>query len=142
MVKYTGDEVEVRLAATQAGLTSATPLTNVSGVEWKVAQGVVVLPVGLGSRSTEAQEKLITYSGLIERWHDETPVAGYSNFRNAVQAFQTGIPNYLFVEIKNKTTGKKVQLSNCKGNYAGSKLTPDGFMMEAWDFFFETITEI
>ncbi len=142
MVKYTGDEVEVRIAATQAGLTSATPLTNVSGVEWKVAQGMAVLPVGLGSRLTEAQEKLITYSGVIDRWHDETAVAGFSNFRNAVQAFATGIPTYLFVEVKNKTTGKKVQLSNCKGNYTASKLTADGFMMEAWDFFFETITEI
>lgn len=142
MPKYSGTEAEVRIAATEVGLDTASPLTNVESIEWNTAQNVKPLPKGLGFRSQEIREGLAEITGTISRWHDETAAAGYSNFRTAVGAFQVSTTiNYLFVEIKNKTTGKKVRLLNCKGDYSAPSLSTDGYMMEAWDFSAEDIAE-
>ncbi len=142
MVKYSGDEVEVRVTTTEAGLDTASALTNVSGVEWHVAQEIEHVPVGLGSRLREPNERLISYSGKLERWHDETAVAGSANFRTAVGAFNQADLTLLYVEIKNKTSGKKVRLRKCKGSYSVPSVKPDGFMLETYDFIFSDIVEV
>jgi hypothetical protein len=141
MVKYTGDEVEVRVAATENGLDTADVLTNVSSVEWNENPGIQKPAVGLGSRLKEVHETLLDYDGSIERWHDEVAVAGSSNFRTAVGAFQQGALPALYVEIKNKTSGKKVRFKKCKGPYSAPAVTPEGFMTETWNFDFEDISE-
>jgi hypothetical protein len=140
--KYSGTEVEIRIAATEVGLDTASPLTNIESIEWNVAQNVERLPKGLGFRSQEVREGLAEISGTISRWHDEIAVAGYSNFRTAVGAFQVDtVINYLFVEVKNKSTGKKVRFKNCKGDYSAPAVATDGYMMEQWDFSAEDIAE-
>ncbi len=141
MVKYSGDEVEVRVTTSEAALDTASALTNVSGVEWHVAQEIENVPVGLGSRLREPNERLIAYTGKLERWHDETAVAGSANFRTAVGAFNQADLTLLYVEVKNKTSGKKVRLRKCKGSYSAPSVKPDGFMLETYDFIFSDIVE-
>ena len=50
--------------------------------------------------------------------------------------FTIGALTPLFIEIKNKTTGRKELLSNVLGSWAPDVKSPDGFIMETWDFKF------
>ena len=144
MPKYSGDEVEVRIVTSDVDATynAAAAVPQVSSAEWNTNQGIESVPVGLGSRLQTAEEKLIEYTGSIERWHDETVIAGSSTFRQLVGAFQQGALTDLFIEVKNKTTGKKVRLKKCIGNYSAPGVSPDGYMMETFDFTFEDIAEV
>jgi hypothetical protein len=144
MPKYSGDEVEVRIVTTDTDATyaAASPVPQVSSVEWHVKQGRKKDPVGLGSRLKTVEETLIDYTGSLERWHSEDIIAGSQTFRQLVGAFQQSNLTPLFIEVKNKTTGKRVRLKKCKGDYDAPAVKPDGYMMDAYDFDFEDIAEV
>lgn len=143
MPKYDADEVEVRIGTTANNVSTAPALTNLESIKYDVDQSIVEAPVGIGSRQTEVHEKLVKCAGTITRWHDETVVVsgGTGTLAKNVGAFTTSALTPLFVEIKNKTTSRKVTLNNCMGKYTQDNKSPDGFMMETWDFKFNTTTE-
>jgi len=143
LVKYDGDEVEVRIGTSASNVITATPLTNLESIKYDSDPSVVEVPVGIGSRATEVHEKLVKYSGTISRWHDETSVVsgGTGTLAKNVGAFSTTALTPLYVEIKNKTTSRKVTLNGCLGKYTEDLKSPDGFLMESWDFKFSTATE-
>ncbi len=143
MPKYDADEVEVRIGTSVSNVVSAPALTNLESVKYDVDQSVVETPVGIGSRQTEVHEKLTKCAGTITRWHDEVAVVsgGTGTLAKNVGAFTTGAMTPLFIEIKNKTTSRKVTLNNCLGKYTQDSKSPDGFMMETWDFKFNSLTE-
>jgi hypothetical protein len=140
LVKYDADEVEVRIGTSAANVSTAPALTNLESIKYDVEQGVVQVPSGIGLRGTEAHEKLIKGAGTITRWHDEVAVVsgGTGTLAKNVGAFLTGVLTPLFIEIKNKTTSRKVTLSNCLGKYTEDIKSPDGFIMETWDFKFDS----
>jgi hypothetical protein len=140
MAKYRGKDVEVRIAATEDDLATATALTNVESVEWNPEQNVDRVAVGLGSRLKETSEGLIDYTGSLSRWHDKTAVAGSADFATAVGAYQQESLTPLYVEVYNKVTGEKVVLKECKGSYTRPVDSPEGYVMETWDFSFEDIS--
>jgi len=140
MVKHRGKDIEVRIATTEGGLATASALTNVESAEWTTEQNVDRAPVGLGSRLKELSEGLIDYTGSISRWHDKTAVAGSADFATAVGAYQQGSLTPLYVEIYNKVTGEKVVLKKCKGAYPRPIDSPEGYVMESWNFSFEGIS--
>jgi len=141
MVKYRGQDVEVRIATSESGLDSASALTNVESVEWTPEQNVELAPVGIGSRLQETTEGLIEYTGSLSRWFDATAVAGASDFATAVGAYQQGALTPLYVEVKNKLTGEKVRFKKCKGTYTRPLDSPEGYIMESWDFSFEDVSK-
>jgi hypothetical protein len=136
--KYDGDEVEVRVGTSASNVATAPVLTNLESISYKVDQGVTEVAVGISSRGTEVHEKLVKCTGAISRWVDELAVVsgGTGTFSHNIGAFTIGALTPLFIEIKNKTTGRKELLSNCLGNYAPDLKSPDGFLMETWDFKF------
>jgi len=140
MVKYRGKDIEVRIATTEGGLATATALTNAESAEWNPEQNVDWPPVGLGSRLSEGSEGVIKYTGSLSRWHDKTAVAGSADFATAVGAYQQGSLTPLYVEIYNKVTGEKVVLKKCRGSYSRPVDSPEGYVMESWDFGFEDIS--
>jgi hypothetical protein len=140
VTKLRGKDVEVRIATTENGLDSAEALTNVESIEWNPDQNVDRAPAGLGSRLKEVSEGLIDYTGSMSRWHDKTAVAGSTDFATAVGAYQQGALTPLYVEVYNKVTGEKVRLKKCKGTYSRPVDSPEGYVMEAWDFSFEDIS--
>lgn len=138
MVKYDADEVEVRVGTSSSNVSTAVPLTNLESISYKVDQGVTEVPVGIGSRGTEVHEKLVKCSGAITRYVDELPLVsgGTGTLSHNTGAFTIGALTPLFIEIKNKTTGRKELLSNVLGSWAPDVKSPDGFIMETWDFKF------
>lgn len=119
-------------------MSTASPLTNLESISYKVDQGVTEVATGIGSRGTEVHEKLVKCSGAITRWVDELSVVSGATgtLAHNVGAFTIGSLTPLFIEIKTKTTGRKELLSNVLGNYAPDLKSPDGFRMETWDFKF------
>ena len=142
MVKYDGDEVEVRIGTTSQNVSTAPALTNLESISYKADQGVVEVAVGIGSRATEVHEKLVKYTGTITRWHDEVAVVsgGTGTLESNVGAFTTSALTPLYVEVKNKTTSKKDTLAGCIGLYSKDLKSPDGFLMETWDFKFNSMS--
>ena len=143
MVKYDGDEVEVRIGISAVAAAAATPLTNLESISYKVDQGVTEVATGIGFRTTEVHEKLIKCTGTVTRWHDEVAVVsgGTGTLESNVGAFTTVALTPLFVEVKNKTSGRKTLLTGCIGLYSKDLKSPDGFLMETWDFKFSTLSE-
>jgi hypothetical protein len=143
LVKYDGDEVEVRIGTSAANVTTAPPLTNVESITWNEDPTVTEVPVGMGSQATEVYDKLVKYVGAITRWHDEllNQVSGTTGTLAAtIGAFSpTRVP--LWIQIKNKTTGRKETLNNCLGKYVTDTKSVDAFKMETFDFKFNTATE-
>lgn len=145
MVKYDGDEVEVRIGTTAVNVLVANPLTNLESISYKVDQSIAEVAKGIGSRLTEVYEHLIKYTGTITRWNDElaTLVSGGTGTLAAnVGAFSGDVAlTPLFVAIKNKTTSTVIMLCGCVGLYSEDLKSPDGFLMETWDFKFSSITK-
>jgi hypothetical protein len=141
--KYDADEVEVRIGTNSANVSSAPPVTNLESIKYDSDPNITEVPVGIGSRGTEVYEKLTKLVGGITRWHDE--VSGVSGatgtLAKTVGAFTLAALTPLWIEIKNKTTGRKVTLNNCLGKYSSDLKAADAFLMESWDFKFNTITE-
>ena len=143
MTKYDGDEVAVRIGTSAADAGTANALTNVESISWDVDQGVDLVAVGVGSRLTEPHAKLIKYSGSLTRWYDEATlvVSGDAGqFAAAVDAYSTDNPTELFIRVTNKTTSKFVVLNNAIGKYSRTLDSPEGYVMETYDFNFTTIT--
>lgn len=140
--KYDGDEVEVRIGTSVSNVSTAPALTNLESISWNEDPKEVAVAVGIGSAATEVYDKLVEYAGSITRWHDE--IAGVSGgtgtLASNVGAFTSPkVP--LWIQIKNLTTGRKVILNNCIGKYTNDLKSPDAFLMEAWDFKFNSATE-
>jgi len=142
-VKYDGDEVEVRIGTSAENVGSAPALTNLQSVQYDDGQTFDQVADGIGSRLTGVHEKLIKPKGSIKRWHDEVPVVcgGTGTLEKNVGAFTTGALTPLYIEIKNKTTSKKVTLAKCMGPYSKNLDSPEGYVEETWDFFFESLSE-
>ena len=141
-MKYDGDEVEVRIGTSVSNVSTAPALTNLESISWNEDPKVVAVAVGVGSQATEVHDKLVEYAGAISRWHDELSVVsgGTGTLASNVGAFvNPKVP--LWIEIKNKTTSRKVTLNNCLGKYTNDLKSPDGFLMEAWDFKFNSASE-
>lgn len=143
MPKYDADEVEVRIGTSSANVSTAPPLTNLESIKYDSDPNITEVPVGIGSRGTEVYEKLTKFTGGITRWHDElSDVSGATGtLANTVGAFTLAALTPLWIQIKNKTTGRKVTLNNCLGKYTEDLKSADAFLMEAWDFKFNTLTE-
>jgi hypothetical protein len=141
--KYDGDEVEVRVGTSTSNVSTAPALTNLESISYKVDQGVTEVATGIGFRTTEAHAKLLKYSGAITRWHDElnNVSGGTGTLSSMIGAFSLTKPSALVIEIKNKTTGRKETLSGVFGNYAKDLKSPEGFLMESWDFKFGLLAE-
>lgn len=142
MPKYDGDEVEVSIGTSSSNVSTAPPITNLESITWNEDPSVVEVAVGIGSQETEVHDKLVKYAGTISRWHDELSVVsgGTGTLAKNVGAF-TNPKVPLWIQIKNKTTSRKVTLNNCLGKYTNDLKSPDGFLMESWDFKFNTATE-
>jgi hypothetical protein len=144
MVKYDADEVQVQISDTLAGLTTAPVVPNLSALMWDVDQGIVQVADGIGFRTTTSHEKLIKYKGQIKRWYDELKpiVSGDTGqFAKAVGAYNsTNDLTRLFIQITNKTTSKFVILNNVIGKYSRTVPSPEGYVEEVYDFFFDSIT--
>lgn len=146
-MKYDGDEVTVGIGISSADATSALtkcPLTNLESVTYKVDQSVAEVAKGIGSRLTEVYEHLIKYTGTITRWVDEAAVVsgGTGSLAANVGAFSGDVPlTPLYVAIKNVTTSTVITLCGCLGLYSEDLKSPDGFLMETWDFKFSSIAK-
>jgi len=143
LVKYDADEVEVRIGTSAANVGSAPALTNLQSIEYDPGQTFDQPPAGIGSRLSEVHEKIIKPKGSLKRWHDEVAVVcgGTGTLEKNVGAFTTAALTPLYIEIKNKTTSKKVTLAKCMGPYSKTLDSPEGYLEETWDFFFESLSE-
>jgi hypothetical protein len=143
LVKYDGDEVQVRIGTSAANCITGAAITNLESITYKTDQSVAEVPKGIGSRLTEVYEHLIKYTGNITRWVDETlPVSGGTgSLATNVGAFSGDVPlTPLYVSIKNMTTSTVIVLGGCIGLYSEDLKSPDGFLKETWDFKFVSIT--
>jgi hypothetical protein len=147
-LKYDGDEVVIGIGTSSAAATSAlttAPLTNVESITWKGDQSVTEVAKGIGSRLTEVYEHLIKYTGTLTRWNDEVATSvsgGTGSLATNVGAFSGDVAlTPLYVAIKNKTTATIITLCGCIGLYSEDLKSPDGFLMETWDFKFSSITK-
>jgi hypothetical protein len=143
LVKFRGTEVEVRFATTQALLTSATAVSNIQSVTWKVDQGVTLQASGLGSRATVAKEGLTKITGTIIKDYDESTVdsgTGYT-FAQEANAFETTALTRHWLEVKNKTTGLKFQMQNVIGTCEPMTApSVDGIATQRFDFSAEAVS--
>jgi phage-related protein len=146
-MKYDGDEVVVGIGTSVANATSAlttAPITNLESITYKVDQSIAEVAKGIGSRLTEVYEHLIKYTGTITRWVDEVATSvsgGTGSLATNVGAFSGDVAlTPLYVAIKNKTTSSVIMLCGCIGLYSEDLKSPDGFLMETWDFKFSSIT--
>lgn len=138
MPKYRGSEVEVRIATSEEGLQTAPAIPYVTSVEFSVEQNVESTPKGLGYRTQEVREGLISITGSIEREYDETAVSGNDTFDKAVGAFESGSLTPLYIQIKNKTTNRTVTIKRARGEYSES-VDVDGYVTQTYDFEAEEI---
>jgi hypothetical protein len=142
VVKYRGTEVEIRFATTQALLTSATAISNVQSITWKVDQGITLQASGLGTRATVAKEGLQKITGTLIRDYDESVVDGTNTFAQEANAFETTALTRHWLEVKNKTTGAKYQLGNVIGTTEPmTEPSVDGIVTQRFDFSAESLTQ-
>lgn len=131
--------MEVRIATSEEGLGTAPAIPYVTSVEFSVDQNVESTPKGLGFRMQEVHEGLISITGSIERYYDETAVSGSDTFDQLVGAYGTGSMTPLYIQIKNKTTNRAVIIKKAKGTYSES-VDVDGYVTQTYDFEAEEIT--
>jgi hypothetical protein len=136
MVRYKGKDIEVRIATSESGLDTAPVIPYVTSVRWSKDAGVASKPKGFGYNTMEVSDGLVRYSGRITREYDETAVESTNIFAQAVGAFSTTTP-MLYIQIKNKVTGRKDVLKKCMGKYSQDQPDVDGFITETYDFEFE-----
>jgi hypothetical protein len=144
MVKYTGDNSQIRMATTEGGLATAPVITNVQSVEWDVDPNIDAQPKGCGQgRGKDVTEGLIDVAGNITRWYDKVPVVpspGTTTFAGMVQAYQTSAMTPLFVQVTDTDTGEVHVLKEVKGKYNTSRPV-DGYKEETYDFVAAEVTE-
>jgi hypothetical protein len=143
MPKYTGEQVEVRMATAEADLPTAPAIANIQSIEWDVDQNIDRKPKGLGQgRGKDVKEGLIDLTGKISKWYDTVPVVaspGTTTFASMVGECQTGSLTPLYIQVTDNETGEIHLLSGVKGKYHPSKPI-DGYQEETYDFSFEGLT--
>lgn len=111
-------------------------------ITWKVDQGVVLVPSGLGTRATVPKEGVQKLSGTVVRDYDEETVDGTNDFATECNAFETEALTRHWMELKNKTTGKKYQFGNVIGNCEPATApSVDGIATQRFDFSAESVTK-
>jgi len=141
MAKYLGKDYEMRLATTEAGLTTAPKLSRWESIKHKVGQGRKKSPLGLGSRLQEVDVGLLDYSGSASGWYDETAAGGSADILTAFGMFEQADITPLYLQLKNKKTGSLITLKKCTGDAAVTVDSPEGFVMWSWEFDFEDISK-
>ena len=141
MTKYLGKDYELRLAISEGGLASATPLSRWESVNVKVKQGRKKSPVGLGSRLQEISIGLLDYSGSASGWYDETAAGGSADILTAFGMFEQADVTPLYLQLKNKKTNQTIMLKKCTGDPVLDIKSPEGFAMWSWEFDFEDISK-
>lgn len=141
MPVFSGSEVTVKVASTEAGLDTASPVPYVTHIEFDVTHNIETVPKGLGDRRQELKEGLIEYSGRIERSYDETAISGTDHFFKFAQALATGAQSEGYMRIEMGTTGKKITLKKLKFNNYHREVDADGIAVETGEFMFEEISE-
>jgi hypothetical protein len=135
-----GDEVEVRIGTTASAVTSNTAIPYINSVTLSPSQNLEEVPKGLGQgRTQEVHEKLVSLTGTIERFYDETTVSQTDDFAEVVDSFGTGDITGLYLQVKNKTTSKTWLFSGVKGEYSQDSPV-DGFVSETYDWFAEGVS--
>jgi len=139
---YDGNEWEVRIATTQAGLANATKIPWVKSWSEDRDPGIQQVPKGMGyGRGKEVHETLTEWTGSLEKTYDDTllvvqsPMAPSSPF--AVIACMEDVAWWL--EFKNKVSGEKKQFSGVHGHYTHDH-AEDDFGTETWDWAAESRT--
>jgi len=144
LVKYTGDNSQVRMATSEAGLATAPVIANIQSIEWDVDPNIDAQPKGLGQgRGKEVTEGLIDITGSIARWYDKVPVVpspGTTTFAEMVQAYQDGALTSLYFQVTDTDTGEVYTLKRVKGKY-NTKRPVDGYKEETYDFVGEEVTK-
>ncbi|MEM2122910.1 MAG: hypothetical protein QXE79_04655 [Candidatus Bathyarchaeia archaeon] len=138
MPKFHGSQVTVKMATSESGLQTASPIPYVRSVEWTVDQGLTQSPKGIGSRQQEVYEGLIAVSGRLVREYDETEIAEDTLFSKLVEAEQTSALTQLYMQVQIGETGKKYTVKKMKGNY-NQTVDVDGFVTETYDFQAEEV---
>jgi hypothetical protein len=144
-----GKEVEVRIG-TAAGVYCIAKMDNVESIEWNKDPNIDSTPAGLGSNLMVNKQRIAKFTGSLSRWYNEDDVCcgdtGHEGtcgdtgtFAAVVGAYETGELTLLYVQVTNLTTGEVVELQRCIGKYSQPISSPEGYIMETWDFNFEDI---
>jgi hypothetical protein len=145
-----GKEVEVRMGTATSELTTCAAMSNVESIEWNKDPNIDSTPAGLGSNLMVNMQRIAKFSGSMSRWYNADDVCcgdtGHEGtcgdagtFAAVVGAYETGILTPLYIEITNITTGEVIELQRCIGKYSQPISSPEGYIMEKWDFNFEDI---
>lgn len=135
---YDGNEWEVRMAATQEGLATATKIPYVK--TWSEARdpGIKQVPNGMGyGRGKEVHETLREFTGSLEKTYDDSNIIGSSPFGVLANMEDVG----WWLEFKNAITGKKIQYGGVHGAYTHDH-AEDDFGTETWDWAAESRTVV
>ena len=143
MVKYRGENSEVRIAATEADLASAPIITNIQTIEWDFDQNIDAQPKGVGEgRGEDVSEGHVHITGNITKWYDTVPVVpspGTTTFRSMVQGHEMGALSYRYIKVTDTDTGEIYVLKRVKGKYNTSRPLDD-YKDETYDFVAEEVT--
>jgi hypothetical protein len=142
MAIYDGNEWEVRIAATQEGLATATKIPYVKTWSEDRDPGIEHVPKGMGyGRGKEVHETLTELTGSLEKTYDDTPLkvdGGTAISPFGVLAVMEDVGWWL--EFKNAISGKKIQFGGVHGHYTHDH-AEDDFGTETWDWAAESRTE-
>jgi len=138
MPLYDGNEWEVRIAATQAGLATATKIPFVKSWSYARSAGIVQVPKGMGyGRGKEVHETLREYTGSLEKTYDDSGIVGNSPFGEIACMEDVG----WWLEFKNSIANKKFQFGGVHGDYEHPH-AEDDFGTETWDWSAESMTTV
>jgi hypothetical protein len=141
MPTFSGYEVIVKVATTESGLETASPVPYITHIEFDVTHNITAVPKGLGDRRQELKEGLLEYSGRIERSYDTTAIAGSDHFFKFAQALATGEQTQGYMQIQIGANGKKYILKKLKFDNYHQEVDADGIAVESGEFMFEEISE-
>jgi hypothetical protein len=140
LTKYYADNYELRIATTEGGLATASPLSNWQSVDVKTGHSRKRYPVGIGSRMQVVHAGLLVYSGSVKGHYDDAAIAGSANVLALFQMFQQASLTPLFIKVSNKVTNSYIILKNVTGDPAVSLASPEAVVAWTWDFDFEDIS--
>jgi len=141
MSKYTAQEYDLRMAATEEGLATAPVLDHWEKIEIAVKHGRKKVPVGIHSRLQEVHETLIDYSGSCSGWYSKTAVAGFSDILTAFGMFEQAELTPLYMSLTNRTESEVIVVKKIKADPTFTIDSPEGFVMWSVDFDFEDISK-
>jgi len=142
MVKYRGENSEVRIAATEEALETAPIIPNIQSIEWDFDQNIDAQPKGLGEgRGEDVSEGHVHITGNITKWYDTVPVVpspGTTTFRTMVQGREMGALSFRYIKVTDTDTGEVHVLKKVKGKYNESRPL-DRYKEETYDFVAEEV---